>query len=376
MNPAMDGGLRNTLELLCTLGIASGAVWSFAKVAPSLGIIDHPGGRKAHASPVPLVGGIAIFLTLLAMSAFTGIMVDAGYLLFALSLVIAIGLWDDVTEISPRLKFTIQVVACAVMIFGAGIELHSVGDLLGWRPIGLWIFTIPMTVFAVVGVVNSINMMDGMDGLAGSISFVAFAWYALVAKTSGLPLQFDVALILACAIAGFLLFNLRFPWQKHAKVFLGDAGSLMIGFTLGWYAIDLTQGPGRTFPPIAALWVVVLPLADCVSIMSRRIRAGRSPFVADRHHLHHYLQARGLTHGQTLTIMVGLSGLFGAVGFFGWRFNVPEPVLFYPFFVGFFAYHFWIQRAWKSLEREQAAKAHTGAFAPLVVEEDEQAVSV
>ena len=369
----MNVGLNHTLELIITLVTASASVWSFAKLAPTLGIIDHPGGRKAHARPIPLVGGISIFLTLLAMSALTGIMLDSSYFLFALSLVIAIGLWDDVAEISPRLKFAIQIVATAVMIVGAGVELRSVGNLLGFHPIGLWIFTIPMTVFAVVGVVNSINMMDGMDGLAGSISFVALAWYALVAKSSGLAIQFDVALILCGAVAGFLLFNLRFPWQKHAKVFLGDAGSLMIGFALGWYAIDLTQGSGRTFPPIAALWVVVLPLADCVSIMSRRVMAGRSAFVADRHHLHHYLLARGFSHGQTLGILVGLSATFGAVGYFGWRFQVPEAMLFYPFFFGFFAYHFWIQRAWKKLEAAKAADVRT--FAP-VMDEDEQPISV
>jgi UDP-GlcNAc:undecaprenyl-phosphate GlcNAc-1-phosphate transferase len=369
----MDGGIRTTLDLIATLGIATGAVWSFAKIAPSLGIVDHPGGRKVHTRSTPLVGGISIFATLLAMSAFTGIMLDASYLLFALSLVIAIGLWDDVTEISPRLKFAIQIIASAVMILGAGIELHTVGDLLGWRPIGLWIFAIPISVFAVVGVVNSINMLDGMDGLAGSIALVAFAWYALVAHKSGLTLQFDTALIFSGAIGGFLLFNLRFPWQNHARVFLGDAGSLMIGFTLGWYAIDLTQGVGRTLPPIAALWVLVLPLADCVSIMSRRIRSGRSPFVADRHHLHHYLLARGLSHGETLAIMVGLSAIFGAVGYFGWRLEVPEAVLFYPFFFGFFAYHFWIQRAWKKLEQE---RIDTGLFALPVVDEEEHPVSV
>lgn len=364
--------------LLVTFATATSALatCSFIKVAPALALLDSPGGRKAHAQPIPLVGGISIFITLLLISALAGILLTASYLLFAISLVISIGLWDDVMEISPRLKFAIQIVACAVMIFGAGIELRSVGDLLGWRPIGLSILIIPMTVFAVVGVVNSINMMDGMDGLAGSISFVAFAWYALVAKSSGLTVQFDTALIFCGAIAGFLLFNLRFPWQKHAKVFLGDAGSLMIGFTLGWYAIDLTQGLDRTFPPIAALWVVVLPLADCVSIMSRRVRAGRSPFVADRHHLHHYLLARGFTHGQTLGTLVALSALFGAVGYYGWRLNVPEAVLFYPFFFGFFAYHFWIQRAWKKLEHAKLTEAETRMFAPAIAEDEEQPVSV
>jgi len=209
-------------------------------------------------------------------------------------------------------------------------------------------------VFAVVGVVNSLNMMDGLDGLGGSIAFVAFAWYAAVANASGLDVQFKTALIFCGAIAGFLLFNLRFPWQKHARVFLGDAGSLMIGFALGWFAIDLTQGSGRTFPPIAALWVLVLPLADCVSLMTRRLTARKSPFVADSHHIHHYLLARGFTHGQTLGILVGLSALFGAVGFFAWHLGLPESWLFWPFFFGYFAYHYWIKAAWKRIDLQRA----------------------
>ncbi|MGZ5584539.1 MAG: MraY family glycosyltransferase, partial [Usitatibacter sp.] len=166
-----------------------------------------------------------------------------------------------------------------------------------------------------------------------------------------------IALIFCGAIAGFLLFNLRFPGQRQARVFLGDAGSLMIGFALGWFAIDLTQGEGRTFPPIAALWVLLLPIADCVSLMTRRLRSRRSPFVADSHHIHHYLLARGFTHGQTLATLVAMSALFGAVGYFAWRIGVPEPVLFWIFFVGFFTYHFWIQNAWKALEASNPAAA-------------------
>ncbi|MGZ5106326.1 MAG: hypothetical protein ACXWHC_20155, partial [Usitatibacter sp.] len=110
----------------------------------------------------------------------------------------------------------------------------------------------------------------------------------------------------------------------------------------------------RAFPPIAALWVLLLPLADCVSLMSRRVRARRSPFVADRRHIHHYLLAMGFTHGQALATLVGLSALFGAVGYFGWRWGVPEPMLFWPFFFGFFAYHFWIKAQWKNIERRGA----------------------
>jgi UDP-GlcNAc:undecaprenyl-phosphate GlcNAc-1-phosphate transferase len=336
------------------VGLSGLAVLLLSALAPTLGLVDIPGGRKLHARAVPLVGGISIFVALLVASRFAGIFHNASWFLLALSVVIAVGFWDDVTEIRPRLKFAIEVIASAIMIWGAGVELHSVGNLLGWRPIGLWLFAAPLTVFAIVGVMNAVNMLDGMDGLGGSVAFVAFAWYAAIAWFSGLDVQFGTALILCGAIAGFLLFNLRLPWQSQAKVFLGDAGSLMIGFALGWFAIDLTQGEGRTLPPIAALWVLMLPLVDCVSLMARRIRAHKSPFDGDRHHIHHYLLARGFSHNQTLAILVSLSSLFGAIGFAAWRLEIPEPFLFWPFFLGFFAYHAWIQRAWRKLEMQNA----------------------
>jgi UDP-GlcNAc:undecaprenyl-phosphate GlcNAc-1-phosphate transferase len=356
------------------LALSALAVGLLIRAAPSLRLVDVPGGRKVHHTVVPLVGGLAIFITLLFCSAALHFAGPMAYCIFALSLVIAIGLWDDVSEISPRIKFAVQIIATAVMIWGADIQLRSVGDLIGVRSIGLWIFAMPMTVFAVVGVVNSVNMLDGSDGLAGSITLVAFGWYAAVSYNQDLIPQFQLALVMCGAIAGFLLFNLRFPWQPRAKVFLGDAGSLMIGFALAWFAIDLTQGEGRTFPPIAALWVLLLPLADCVSLMTRRLAKRKSPFVADRHHIHHYLEARGFTHGQSLAIMVSVSSIFGAVGYIGWRLGVAEKHLFIPFFAGFFAYHWWIQRAWAKLEAAQPLAVKPPAVA--LIDEDEEATSV
>ncbi len=366
--------VRNLGLLGSAMALSAVAVLAFCPLASRLGLVDIPGGRKAHEQEVPLVGGISIFCALLVGQFVLGGLFDMSYFLFALSLIIAVGLWDDVIEIPPGLKLGMQILASGVMIWAAGVQLHSVGDLLGWRPIGLTILAVPLTVFAIVGVANSVNMLDGLDGLAGSVAASAFAWYALVAADSGLALQLHTSLLLCGAVFGFLMFNLRFPWQARARVFLGDAGSLMIGFALGWLAIDLTQGEGRTFPPIAALWVLLLPLADCVSLMARRIMRRMHPFVGDRLHLHHYLLAQGFSHGHAVAILSAISLACGAVGYLGWKLGLPEPALFWPFFFGFFAYHFWIGQAWAALEREGRACA-TGAFAALPPEEEKPATT-
>lgn len=320
-----------------------------ARVAPSIGLVDRPGGRKDHAAPVPVVGGIALVLTLLcAVFALDRTPVPPAFLAAAAILVV-VSVWDDWKELHHVPRFVAQVAAVLVMIYGAGVELHSVGNLVGWRSIGLAGLSVPITIFAVVGVINAVNMIDGMDGLAGSTSLVSLMWFGVAATLSGLSGAAGLSWVLCAGLAGFLFFNLRFPWQPRARVFLGDAGSTLLGFALAWLAIDLTQGPGRTMPPIAALWVVLLPLADTVSLMARRRARGQSPFHPDREHIHHYLQARGFSVSGALLLLVAVSIVFGAVGVFGWRLGVPEPVLFWIFVFLFFAYHYSIKAAWSRL---------------------------
>lgn len=338
------------------------AIIYLRKLAPALGLIDHPCDRKHHAAPVPLVGGLAVFLTLcLAFLLFPAAR-DQWPLLLAVAIVVAVGVADDKHEIRPSIRFAAQIVACLVMIHVAGVELKSVGDLIGFGSIGLWVFSIPMTVFAVVGVINAVNMIDGADGLAGSIALVALAWYGGMAQLSGLVGLMTVAIVLCGALAGFLAFNLRFPWQPKARVFLGDAGSTLLGFVLAWMAVTLTQEPAGSVPPIGALWVVLLPLADTVSLCARRLRRGQSPFAANREHIHHLLLALGLTQTQTLLALLAVSALFGAVGFFGWRLGVSEPILFWAFSCLFFAYHFAVQAAWKRLHDRRPASVPAAAL--------------
>jgi UDP-GlcNAc:undecaprenyl-phosphate/decaprenyl-phosphate GlcNAc-1-phosphate transferase len=350
----------STTQMLSLLIIVASFLTALAfsmlliRVAPRLGLVDHPGGRKVHTHVTPLVGGIAIAMTLCVV---ISVIVPAQALPLACATLIlmAIGVADDIHEIAPLPKFFVQALACLVMIFWAGVKLNTVGDLIGLRPIGLWVFVVPMTVFALIGVINAINMVDGIDGHAGAVAFVAFAAYALVARESGMWDQYKILVTLAGGTLGFLFLNARWPWNKRARAFLGDAGSMLIGFLLGWFAIDLSAGNGsgtdgtKTFPPICALWVIVIPLCDCVSLMLRRRKAGRSMFVADSQHLHHYLLNRGLSVGQASVFTAGVSVVTAAIGIGGWKLGVPEWMMFVGFVALFVGYHGFMSRAFRTM---------------------------
>jgi UDP-GlcNAc:undecaprenyl-phosphate GlcNAc-1-phosphate transferase len=347
--------------LAALLGTAIAIIF-LGKLAAPIGLIDRPGGRKHHDWPIPLVGGLAMFIALALIMIALGMAISAAYFLLALAGIVVIGLLDDLYELEPIPRFVTQMLACLIMIFGAGVQLKTVGNLIGFGTIGLSALSIPLSIFAVVGVINAVNMLDGMDGLAGSLSLIAIVTYAAVAALSGLESQFNILVIFAGALVAYLYFNIRYSTQPRATVFMGDAGSMLLGFALAWFAIDLTQGPGRTFPPICALWVILLPLADTVSLIARRIAKGKSPFAADREHIHHLLRVAGLSYGQTVLVLALVSVLFAAVGIAGWLWRVPEPVLFWVFFALFFVYHFSVKAVWKRLAARSDAQTVFSTF--------------
>jgi UDP-GlcNAc:undecaprenyl-phosphate GlcNAc-1-phosphate transferase len=342
--------LKSLVGFIAALLGTGFAIVFLCKLAAPLGLIDRPGGRKDHDRPIPLVGGLAMFVALVGTVVALGMRISAAYFLLALAVIVVVGLLDDMNDLKPIPKFVAQMVACLIMIFGAGVQLKTVGNLIGFGTIGLSVLSIPLSIFAVVGVINAVNMVDGMDGLAGSLSLIAVVAYGAIAAVSGLESQFNVLVILAGALVAYLYFNMRYSTQPRATVFMGDAGSMLLGFTLAWFAIDVTHGPGRTFPPICALWVVLLPLADTVSLIARRLAKGKSPFAADREHIHDLLCVAGLSYGQTVLVLVLVSALFATVAIAGWLWGVPEPVLFWVFFVLFFVYHFSVKAVWKRLD--------------------------
>lgn len=317
-----------------------------SRLAPRWHLLDHPGGRKDHQLATPLVGGISVAVVLISSLALL-MPVYALAMSVAVVLLLVIGVKDDIHEVAPLPKFIVQSCACLAMIFIGQVELPSVGNLLGFGDISLWIFVIPITIFAAIGVINAINMADGLDGHSGIIIVVALIAYAWVARDSGLRDQYQTLLVLIGALLAFLLLNLRTPWRKRAAVFLGDAGSMLMGFLLAWFAIDLSSdahGLAQPLPPICALWVVVIPLCDCVSLMVRRLMARTSPLKADRQHLHHFLLSQGISVTRANLLMLAVSTACATVGVGGWKWGVPQPILFAGFVTLFVVYHLAMSR--------------------------------
>jgi UDP-GlcNAc:undecaprenyl-phosphate GlcNAc-1-phosphate transferase len=184
-----------------------------------------------------------------------------------------------------------------------------------------------ITVLFMVGLTNAFNMIDGLDGLAGGTAGSALFWLALIAAFLDRGAAVAQLFLLLAVVLGFLTFNMRHRWRPRALVFMGDAGSTMLGAAIAYFIIGLSSGQQATVPFPILLWVCVIPVVDTLSLMARRLHAGRSPFSPDRWHLHHLLLERGLTHTAAAGVVVGLSIVFGAVAYVGTVLAVSDQLL-------------------------------------------------
>ncbi|MDX1375218.1 MAG: MraY family glycosyltransferase [Burkholderiales bacterium] len=302
------------------------------RIAPRVGLLDHPGGRKRHACPVPLVGGVAMMAVfLVCFFAFGLFRTVSVYLPAAAALMAVGGLLDDRLELGPVPKLGVQIVAALVLAQAGGALLLHLGELVRPGLLMLGALALPFSVFAIVGVMNAVNMADGIDGLAGGLSLVAalaFAWCAADAGKSG---PFWVAILLAGVLAGFLLYNLRWTPQRRASVFMGDSGSYAVGLVLAWIAIMLAMDEKPALAPMTAVWILGIPLADTVVLMLRRTLRGRWPFGADTGHLHHLLMRRGLSQAQVTWLLLCVAAVMAVAGITAFRSGIPDYVMFYGY---------------------------------------------
>ena len=312
------------------------SIYVLVKLAPHLGLLAVPGEHRMHREPTPMVGGIAIYLGILL--GFVLLDSSFGRILPSLFLLCIVGALDDRYSLPSWARFLAQGVAVYLIILLTGIQLESLGELVSPGHnllLGKW--AVPMTIFAAIGVINAINMSDGLDGLAGSLAVVVLLALLLVGSIfSGL------ILITLVSLAGFLCWNLR-VFRPRATVFMGDAGSTMLGLLIAYLLIIQSQVPGGIFP-VTALWIVALPLIDAVAVLLIRPLRGSSPFSADRIHYHHLLLDRGLSVNATLITILLVQSVLIISGIAMWRYAVPENIQLLGFLMLFGLYFFFLLR--------------------------------
>ena len=301
-----------------------------SKFSAKLGLQAIPGEHRLHEYPTPMVGGVAIYAGILLGfflldNSFVG-------LLPSLLLLCVVGALDDKYKLPSWARFVFQAIAAYLMIRLTGVQLESLGYLHPEHETLLGGWSVPMTIFATIGVINAVNMSDGHDGLAASLLILVLLSLFISGADAGLTL------IAIAALVGFLVFNIRI-FRKRASVFMGDAGSTMLGLLLGFLLIKHSQSEGGIWP-VTALWLLAFPLIDAVSVLIVRPLRGSSPFAADRIHYHHMLVDRGMSVNGMLVIVLIAQTFFISLGLWARSIRVADHLQLIAFLTVFFIYLF------------------------------------
>ncbi|MCH9843151.1 MAG: undecaprenyl/decaprenyl-phosphate alpha-N-acetylglucosaminyl 1-phosphate transferase [Gammaproteobacteria bacterium] len=282
------------ISALCAIKI----LWP---IAIDINLVDIPDDRKQHDGSVPLIGGLSIYFGLMVAIYITQPLPDnLFYLLMIASLVLLIGLLDDLKDLGIWPRILVQIISCLLLVLFTDTCITSLGSPFGSNEIELGKLAIPFTIFAVVGLVNAFNMSDGIDGLAGSLAIVTIIGIILFDAVTKNPPLLGFLLMFSAALLPYLFTNLI----SAQKIFLGDAGSLLIGFILAWILVFLSQGDSRSMVPTSVLWCVAIPVIDTFTVCFQRIRTGKSPLSADRQHFHHLLLDAGFSPKKALLIIL------------------------------------------------------------------------
>lgn len=287
------------------------AMLALRPVAFAVDLIDRPGGRKQHVGEVPVVGGLGMLLGITLGAGMLPLTVQTtGPLLGACALLTTVGLIDDRFDLSPWARLLAQITASALLIYGTGTSITSLGEPFG-RPILLeGVPSYAITALLMVAAINAFNMLDGMDGLAGALAIVALCAISVIAIQNGSMIALSMSLVIIGAVAAFLLSNLPFAFNRNVRCFMGDSGSTLLGLSVAWLCIEVSQFSGPGIRPVTMLWVVALPIFELCWTVIRRSARGIPPFRSDHGHLHHVVQRAGIgVQGTFFLFVVFAAGL-------------------------------------------------------------------
>ncbi|WP_421963502.1 UDP-N-acetylglucosamine--undecaprenyl-phosphate N-acetylglucosaminephosphotransferase [Pseudoalteromonas sp. SS15] len=329
--------------------VSSICVLILHKLAIPLGLLDTPCERKAHSGNVPLVGGLAVFLALSVMSLlFLEPSVNRNLFLIANAIIVFIGVLDDKYDLTVRSRLIGQSLVSLILIAGLENHFFHLGDLFSFGGnLELHAFGIPFTVLAILAVINAFNMIDGIDGLLGFVSAIFFIALGIQACVNGNSFILLICLLFVACLIPFLMANLGLKPIGNKKIFMGDAGSMFMGLSIVWLTVESTQSAEPIVRPVTVLFFAALPIIDMVAIIIRRLRKGKSPFVADRDHIHHIFMRGGLTPKQTLFVLSFLSLLGALLGLTLEYFDTPDVVVLFLFGVMCLGYSFMVIHSWK-----------------------------
>ncbi len=279
------------------------AIPAVIHVAREQQLFDQPNDRKMHHSLIPRLGGVAIFAGFMsAITIFGNLETNEGiqYVLAGCILVFLIGLRDDVRPVSPFKKFFVQIVAAGIIMFVGDIRITSFQGIMGINELShgsSYMFTF----LVIIGITNAINLIDGLDGLAGSIVLIITCFFGFYFYQSGSPYA-SVAFSLAGGMIGFLRYNLN-----KAIIFMGDTGALVSGLIISVLAIKFIELKPVASSPALAVAILIIPIMDTLRVFTIRVIHGRSPFIADKNHLHHKFIALGFSPLQAVIMLISIN---------------------------------------------------------------------
>ncbi|MBL8027166.1 MAG: hypothetical protein JNL74_12180 [Fibrobacteres bacterium] len=317
--------MNNQLLFYVVMGTISGLVAMavtplIIKLAHKFDVLDKPGTRKIHVRIIPRMGGLAIFagmfVSLLLFSfydteLFKDVFFERNYLYIVIGALcmLILGIFDDKYGLDAKVKFTVQI-AVAIFVIYFGLKIERITNPFG-DPFELGFLAYPITLLWIVGVTNAINLSDGLDGLASGIALIVSITMFAVSYTLGnKPGMLVMSAILTGALIGFLKYNFN-----PARIFMGDTGSLFVGFLLATLSIKGTLISSTTVSMVTPLIALGVPIFDTLFAIVRRMISGRNPFAADRQHFHHRLLSSGLTQKQAVMVIYSVCVIFGVIAF-------------------------------------------------------------
>lgn len=294
--------------LACLVALAVGLIATpmVRKLAFKVGAVDIPDHRKVHSGAMPRMGGVAIFLSFIAgvlvLGEFTSAVIG---LVIGSCFIIAIGIVDDIRGVTPKQKLLVQVIAALIFIYFGGYVKYMTNPFSG-DILFLDYWGVPITLFWLVGISNAVNLIDGLDGLAGGVSCISALVLAVVSFSTGYNIVAMIAVILAFSTLGFLKYNF-----SPASIFMGDSGSLFLGFVLGAMSIMGFAKGVTMISLVIPILILGIPIFDTFFAIIRRKLDHKPIFEADKGHLHHRLLAMGLSHKQTVVIIYAITLFMG-----------------------------------------------------------------